>query len=98
MSSGRASSGSDLAPSPPRYRESTRVIMAPFPLAAAPTAPCLGGRDTSGDLDELRTRADAGDEAAAVRLAGLLIKQGRSEEAERVRRFGLNPDGSIAGA
>jgi hypothetical protein len=53
-----------------------------------------------GDLDELRARADAGDEAAALRLAdmlaGLLIKQGRREEAQRLRRFGLNPDGSIA--
>jgi hypothetical protein len=32
-----------------------------------------------------------------VRLAGLLIKQGQDEEgekAERLRRFGLNPDGS----
>ena len=29
-------------------------------------------------------------------LAELLIKQGRGEEAERLRRFGLNPDGSIA--
>ena len=31
-------------------------------------------------------------------LADLLIKQGRGEEAERLRRFGLNPDGSIAWA
>lgn len=30
------------------------------------------------------------------RLAELLEKQGRAEEAKRVRRFGLNPDGSIA--
>jgi hypothetical protein len=29
-------------------------------------------------------------------LADLLIKQGRGEEAERLHRFGLNPDGSIA--
>ena len=49
-----------------------------------------------GDLDGLRARADAGDEAAAVPLADLLIEQGRDEEAERLRRFGLNPDGSIA--
>ena len=77
-----------------------------------------------GDLDELRARADAGDEAAAggwptcwpsaatwtscapgptpatgtppEQLADLLTKQGRGEEAERLRRFGLNPDGSIA--
>jgi hypothetical protein len=49
-----------------------------------------------GDLDELRARTDAGDEHAAKELPGLLIKQGRHEEAERLRRFGLNPDGSIA--
>jgi hypothetical protein len=29
-------------------------------------------------------------------LADLLIKQRRTEEAEQLRRFGLNPDGSIA--
>ena len=78
-----------------------------------------------GDLDELRARADAGDEVCRraagraagrarrpgraarpdrrrrrgmppERLADLLTKQGRGEEAERLRRFGLNPDGSIA--
>ena len=49
-----------------------------------------------GDLDELRARADAGDRGAVSRLPDLLIKQGRSEEAERLHRFGLNPDGSIA--
>ena len=42
------------------------------------------------------TEADACDEDAARWLASLLIKQGRSEEAERLPRFGLNPDGSIA--
>jgi hypothetical protein len=31
-----------------------------------------------------------------MQLVSLLIKQGRGEEAERLRRFGLNPDGSIA--
>ena len=59
-----------------------------------------------GDLDEavqiLRGQADAGNRAAARELAGmladLLIKQGQAEEAERLRRFGLNPDGSIASA
>jgi hypothetical protein len=30
------------------------------------------------------------------RLTSLLKQQGRAEEAERLRRFGLNPDGSIA--
>jgi hypothetical protein len=49
-----------------------------------------------GDLDGLRARADAGDRFAAAQLPGLLTKQGRGEEAERLRRFGLNPDGSIA--
>ena len=33
---------------------------------------------------------------AAARLPDLLTEQGRGEEAERLRRFGLNPDGSIA--
>ena len=51
-----------------------------------------------GDLDELRARADVGDEDAAGQLPGLLIKQGRGEEAERLRRFGLNPGGSTASA
>jgi hypothetical protein len=46
----------------------------------------------------LRARADAGDQDATRELPGLLIKQGRREEAERLRRFGLNPDGSIAWA
>ena len=49
-----------------------------------------------GDLDGLRARADAGDADAASRLTKVLIKKGRGEEAERLRRFGLNLDGSIA--
>jgi len=49
-----------------------------------------------GDLDELRARADAGDRDAARHLADLLTQQGRGEEADRLRRYGLNPDGSIA--
>ena len=49
-----------------------------------------------GDLDGLRARADAGDQDAGRWLPELLIKQGRGEEAKRLRRFGLNPDGSIA--
>jgi hypothetical protein len=49
-----------------------------------------------GDLGGLRAQADAGEEHAAGRLPELLIKQGRSDEAGRLRRFGLNPDGSIA--
>ena len=55
------------------------------------------GRD---DLDELRARADAGDFPASCRLAELLTEllteQGRGEEADRLRRYGFNPDGSIA--
>jgi len=43
----------------------------------------------------LRARADLG-YGDAQRLAELLSKQGRNEEAARLRRFGLNPDGSIA--
>jgi hypothetical protein len=54
----------------------------------------------AGDLDGLRACADAGDWYPAGRLtdllANLLIKQGQGEEAERLRRFGLNPDGTIA--
>ncbi len=49
-----------------------------------------------GDLDGLRAQLDAGTENAADLLVDLLLKQGRSEEAQRLRRFGLKPDGSIA--
>ena len=52
-----------------------------------------------GDLDEaaqiLRAQADTGD-GDARRLAEVLTRQGRGKEAERLRRFGMNPDGSIA--
>ena len=51
-----------------------------------------------GDLDGLRALTDAGDGNAASQLPGLLMKQGRYEEAEQLFQFGLNPDGSIAGA
>jgi hypothetical protein len=51
-----------------------------------------------GDLDGLRALAEAGDLRSGGLLPELLIKQGRGEEAERLRRFGLNPDGSIAWA
>jgi hypothetical protein len=64
-------------------------------------APCLAWLlANGGDLTELRTRANSGDTYAALQLAELLARQlseqGRGEEAERLRRFGLNPDGSIA--
>ena len=49
-----------------------------------------------GDLDELYARINAGDWGAGFLLDELLIKQDRGEEAERLHRFGLNPDGSIA--
>ena len=68
--------------------------------------------DLDGAEQTLRARADAGDwpvplglatfrrrwqiDELADLLARQLIKQDRSEEAERLRRFGLNPDGSIA--
>ena len=52
-----------------------------------------------GDLDEaaqiLQMLTDAG-HGNARQLAELLTQQGRSKEAERLRWFGLNPDGSIA--
>jgi hypothetical protein len=38
----------------------------------------------------------AGYRDAARQLAEVLGKQERRDEAERVRQFGLNPDGSIA--
>ena len=54
-----------------------------------------------GDLDHaeqlLRAQADAGN-GDARQLAELLMQQGREEEAERLRRFGLAPDGLIASA
>ena len=48
------------------------------------------------DADGLRDLAVAGQGNVAWRLADLIAKQGRGEEAEQLRRFGLNPDGSIA--
>ena len=62
------------------------------PFAAARLAGLLAER---GDLEGLRARADAGD-GNAGRLAEVLTQQGRNEEAERLRRFGMKPDGSIA--
>jgi TIR domain len=77
--------------------EAIEVVRAPADAgdraAALQLATLLAKR---GDLDELRARADAGDRDAAHQLPDLLIKQGRGEESERLRRYGLNPDGSIA--
>ncbi len=61
--------------------------------AASRLADLLAAR---GDLDGLGARIGVGDDAAVSWLTALLIEQGRGEEAERLRRFGLNPDGSIA--
>lgn len=49
-----------------------------------------------GRLDELRDEVDAGTPDAGARLIGLLDRIGETEQAERIRSFGLNPDGSIA--
>ena len=52
-----------------------------------------------GELDEalqvLQAAADAG-RVDRKQLADLLAKQGQPQKAEQLRRFGLNPDGSIA--
>ena len=64
--------------------------------AAMELAELLAERgDLDGAAQILRARADAGD-GDAERLAELLTQQGRGKEAERLRRFGLNPDGSVA--
>jgi hypothetical protein len=49
-----------------------------------------------GNLDGLRALAEVGDQDAAEQLATLMADQGRGGEAERLRQFGFNPDGSIA--
>jgi hypothetical protein len=54
--------------------------------------------DLAGAEQILSAQANAGEKDAGGQLADLLTKQGRSEEAERLRRFGLNPDGSTASA
>jgi hypothetical protein len=51
-----------------------------------------------GRVDELFEEVHAGAAGAAVCLIHLLANVGRGEEAERLRRFGLDPDGSIATA
>jgi hypothetical protein len=48
------------------------------------------------DLEGLLGRVAGGDHYAERPLADLLDKLGRKEDAERLRRLGLNPDGSIA--
>jgi hypothetical protein len=56
--------------------------------------PAEGG-DLAGAVQIMRASAGAGD-GDAERLAEALTRQGRGEEAEQLRRFGLNPDGSTA--
>ena len=51
--------------------------------------------DLDGAVHTLHALANAGS-GDAGQLAELLTRQGRGEEAERLRRDGLNPDGSIA--
>ncbi len=65
-------------------------------LAAMRLADLLADRgDLDGAVQVLFTSADAG-HGDARRLTEFLMQQGRSEEAERLRWFGLNPDGSMA--
>jgi hypothetical protein len=47
-------------------------------------------------LEELWDEVDAGTDGAGAELIYLLSMVGEGEQAERVRSFGLNPDGSIA--
>jgi hypothetical protein len=52
--------------------------------------------DADGAEQVLRAQVDAGDWKARKRLVDLLSYVGRIEEGDRLRRFGLDPDGSIA--
>ena len=71
-----------------------RAVAAVNEYAATRLAVLLAKR---GDVDGLRAlAAAAGDKEVGWVAADLLTKQGRGEEAERLRWFGLNPDGSIA--
>ena len=71
------------------------ITAADFKVADMSLAELLAER---GDLDGLRALADTGNQGVAWRLPDLMTEQGRGEEAERLHRFGLNPDGSIAQA
>jgi hypothetical protein len=51
-----------------------------------------------GDVDGLRALAVTGNQGVAWWLRDLMTEQGHGEEAERLHRFGMNPDGSIAQA
>jgi hypothetical protein len=64
--------------------------------AASQLAEVLAGRgDLDGAVEILQALAAAG-RGDVGRLAELLTRHGRDEEAEQLRWFGLNPDGSIA--
>jgi hypothetical protein len=49
-----------------------------------------------GDEAGLRDSVNRGYESAAERLADVLIASGRAVDGNRLRCFGLRPDGSIA--
>jgi hypothetical protein len=51
-----------------------------------------------GNPEELRAQVDAGDKDGAEQLIRLLTMRGQLQEAHRLRGYGLNPDGSTAGA
>jgi hypothetical protein len=52
--------------------------------------------NVSEAIEVLRTEVDAGTPTAAERLITMLAEQGETASAARMRRFGLNPDGSIS--
>ncbi|ONH25519.1 effector-associated domain EAD1-containing protein [Pseudofrankia asymbiotica] len=65
--------------------------------AACELARLLAGRGEYGRAERiLHAVANAGFRFAGDELASLLTRRGRTRDAERLRRFGLNPDGSIA--
>jgi hypothetical protein len=51
-----------------------------------------------GRLEELRDEVDAGTYGAGAEFIDLLGAVGYEEQAEQIRSFGLNPDGSIPGS
>jgi len=86
-------------------------ITGPGPAARAdvPARASSGDADSAGHLADLLSERGELDEALQVllaaadagrvdrkQLADLLAKQGQPQKAEQLRRFGLNPDGSIA--
>ncbi|MEU7802516.1 hypothetical protein AB0B10_24975 [Micromonospora arborensis] len=53
---------------------------------------------THGLLDELKAEVRVGNPCAGKWLVHLLIQQGQVDQANQLRRFGLNPDGTMASA